>query len=355
MNDGYVQSAAVPSLDTTLYAKRTFQGMPGIARVGQRIWMVWLGDNKTPGGENTGSYLVLSYSDNDGTTWSREFYLVPARPETDRAYDPRLWAAPDGKLWVLYPQAGNGKVHDGQEGAWATIIANPLDETPTFEPGFWLADGVPMRPFAYNGGWAIPIDYWYSPTPRYPSRAGRNIYTLDWAAQRARYLTKAPKNQNADYDESAVVQLKDGNLLSQGRTFNLGIMQSRTIGGSLLWTAPTPFTDQPSIGSRHALARSPSGRLVMVFNKAMSTTYRTDMTIALSDDDGTTWPHVYTFDHALQVSYPDIDFAANGDILVAYDMDRYGYMKIQLARMAEQAIVDGNPSVDIKLVNRPAR
>lgn len=355
VNDGYVQAAAAPSLDTALYAKRTFQGLPGIARVGQRIWVVWMGDNKFPGGETTGTYLILSYSDDEGSSWSREFYLVPANPATDRAYDPRLWAAPDGKLWVLYPQVGNGKVHDGQEGAWASIIGNPLNTTPTFEPGFWLADGVPMRPFVYNGEWAIPIDYWFSPTPCFPERAGRNIYTFDWAAQRVSHLTKAPRIKGTDYDESAVIQLKDGNLFSQSRTYSDGIMQSRTSGGRLLWITPTPFTDYPSIGSRNALARSPSGRLVMVFNKSMSTVHRTDMTIALSDDEGRTWPHAHTFDSSLQVSYPDIDFAANGDILVAYDMDRHNHKRILLARFVEQAIVDGSPSVDIKLVNQPAR
>jgi lysophospholipase L1-like esterase len=350
--DGFVRSAGVPSFDLASYERRTFQGMPSIARVGRRLWAVSLGDRNTPGGELPGTYLTLSYSDDGGSRWSRELYLVPSRPTTDRIFDPRLWAAPDGKLWVLYAQAGNSQTHDGQDGAWATIISTPLDEAPTFEPGFWLADGVPMRPFEYGDGWAIPIDYPFSPAPRFTARAGKNIYKLDWVNRRVTFLTKGPRSPNADFDESAAVQLRDGSLLLQSRTLS-GIVQTRASATDLTWSAVERFGASPSIGSRHVIRRSPTGRLVMVFNKSLAGSLRTDMTIMLSDDEGVTWPYAYTFDRSTQISYPDIEFDLNGDILVVYDLERWNQKKILLARFQENSLVTGLPNVTINLVNQP--
>jgi hypothetical protein len=350
-NDGYVRTAAFASSDNAAYGRRTFQGLPSLARTGQRLWAVWLGDRNSPGGENTGTYLILSYSDNAGATWSREIYLVPEDATTDRVLDPRLWTAPDGSVWVLYGQAGNRKTHDGQQGAWANVITNPLDSVPTVQPGFWLADGVPMRPFQVDGRWGIPIDYWFSPAPRFPGRAGKNIYRLDWAGRRVQYLTRVPRSFHADFDETTVVQLADGSLLAQSRTL-AGIVQSRGKGPDYAWTEPAAFARSPSIGSRHVIRRSPTGRLVMVFNKSMAGNLRADMTVMLSDDDGATWPYSYPFDATPQISYPDLEFAANGDLLVIYDHERFNRKRILLATIRESTIVTGSPSVTIQVVNQ---
>lgn len=355
-NDGLVQDALVPSLDSSRYLKRTYQGVATIARVGKRIWTAWFADTSPAAWEVTGNFLVLTYSDDGGNTWSREYYLVPAHPDTDRACDPRLWPAPDGKLWVIYCQGGGKVNNDGQFGIWATVISDPLADNPTFEPGFWMTDGVPARPFLYRNQWYLPSDYLYANPPRFPDRIGKRVYLMDWANHRATYVTKIPKTPNADYNETTFVELKDGSLLNQSRSRD-GIYQSIAPAGTLDFPTPSRWLFYPSIGSRHQISRSPSGRLLMVFNQHETAAGRTDLTIAFSDDEGKSWPNAYIFDNRDNISYPDVAFAENGDILVSYDRGRNSYKEIWLARIVESSIVDGKgaPKVTLKLVNRATK
>lgn len=355
MNDGLVRDALIQSTDTALYGKRTYQGVPSMTRVGKRLWAVWFADTSPTAWETTGTFLVLSYSDDYGDTWSKEFYLVPVHPDTDRAADPWLWQAPDGKLWVIYFQSGGKMPFDGQLGIWANVIPNPLSAEPTFEPGFWLTDGIANRPFLYRGQWYLPSDYLLGNPARFKDRVGKRIYALDWANHRATYAGRIPKTPNSDYNEMSFVELKDGSLLNQSRSYD-GIYQSLAPAGTLNFPAPTRWTFYPSVPSRHMIARSPSGRLLSVFNQSVAAG-RTDLTIAFSDDDGKTWPYAYIFDRRPNISYPDIDFAENGDVLVSYDRGRNSYKEIWLARIVESSIVDGAgaPKVTIKLINRATK
>lgn len=323
-----------------------------MARVGNRIWSVWLGDATAAKWEATGNFLILAYSDDDGVNWSREYYLVPQNPVTDRTCDPRLWLAPDGKLWVLYCQSGGGMVLDGQLGVWANIITDPLAATPSFEPGFHLTDGLPARPFKFRNQWYLPVDYINGNPKRFPERAGKHIYSFDWANKRVTKVSTVPKTPNADFNEHNYVELKNGRLYTQSRSYD-GIYQSTSTGiGSLTFNALSRWLFYPSIPSRHSLARTPSGRLMMIYNQTNNGAGRTDMAIALSDDDGATWPFHTVFDSRPQVSYPDIDFAANGDIMVISDRGRNGYKEIWYTRINEESIVKGAPQVTVRLVNK---
>jgi hypothetical protein len=122
------------------------------------------------------------------------------------------------------------------------------------------------------------------------------------------------------------------------------------------WSTPKPFTAHPNCANAKAdLARSPSGRLVLVFNRWP--TGRMNMCVALSDDGGETWPHYYVFDDRKSpgTSYPNVQLGAgaagkyNGMIYVAYDHRRGrtppNYEKeITIAAIREESIVEGKPN-----------
>ncbi|WP_448660499.1 sialidase family protein [Sphingomonas sp. CJ99] len=331
-------------MDSATYGRRSFQGIPAIARTGKRIWTVWYGDVRVPWvGEAAGNFLILRYSDDGGKAWSRDFYLLPANPATDRAFDPQLWTAPDGKLWVLYAQSGNNQTYDGQFGVWANVITDPLAATPTFEPGFWMADGVPGRPFLMNGQWHIPIDVWRD-KPRFPARAGIFLYRLNWQDRTATPVSRLPNGPAASFDETTMVQLRNGQILAQWRTGG-GVYQNIGSSNGLSWGTPAPFTAFPTAWSRHILVRSPSGRLIMAFNRLAPNRVRTDLTLAISEDEGLTWPHSVVIDNRHQISYPIIDFDENGDVLVVYDFQRAAGREIVLARTTEANIIAGNATV----------
>lgn len=354
VNDSLVLDPAVPSLDSAKYGPRTFQGIPSIARVGSRLWAAWLGDISAAKWEAPGNFLILAYSDNEGKSWSREFYLVPKNPVTDRTGDPRLWLAPDGKLWVLYFQSGGGMNVDGQLGAWVAVISNPLASMPTFEPGFRLADGEPNMPFQYQGRWYIPIDYLGGNPTRFRERFGKHIYAFDWANRQVTKVATVPQTPNADFNEMNFVERKDGSLLNQSRSFG-GIVQSIAPAGTLTFPVPTLWGFYPSIPSRHVLSRSPSGRLVMIFNQTDNGAGRTDMTIALSNDDGKSWPYRAIFDARQQVSYPEVTYSPTGKIQVIYDRGRNGAKEIWLSEIDEDSVVRGRVKSALRLVNVPAK
>lgn len=353
VNDGLVRTPAVVSTDSATYGLRKFQGIPTIARVGNRLWAAWVGDHLDRD-EGSGNYIVLTYSDNSGTSWEREYYLLPASMTTDAAFDPKLWVAPDGKLWVMYTQAGNvpaNSVLDGQMGTWVAVIGNPAEAVPNFEPGFWLSDGLPQKPFAYNGQYYYTIDYLPSNPPRFPARSGEHLFRLDWENRRAIYAVTLPRVPNSDFNEGQFVVRRDNSLIYQSRSLN-GIYESRASPGLFNFSAPVQWTFYPSAASRHFLSRSPSGRLVSIFNQRADP-LRRDMTIAISADDGQTWPISHLFDPAQQVSYPDAVWDPTGKtIYVIYDRSRMNRPSIWLAEIDEDSIVAGTHRVQLRVINQ---
>ena len=343
INDSLVQLPAVPSADRATFGRRPYQATPTITRIGSRLWTVWMGDHLHLW-ESPGNFLILSYSDDDGATWSPETYLIPQNIVTDRAFDPRLWPSPDGKLWIIYTQSGGSQIFDGQLGTWANVMDNPLGETPHFEPGFWLTDGLAQWPFAYNGKLYFNTDYLRSDTgeSRHRERDGEHLFELDWQNRKAKYVVTLPKVPNVEYNEGQFLVLKDNRLVYQSRSYD-GIYQSVTAPGSLAFGAPQRWAFFPSVASRHVLGRSPSGRLFMVFNQEANPS-RTKMTVAFSDDEGQTWPYSAVIDTRLQISYPDVVFNEAGDkMFVMYDRSRAKTPEIVITTVSEAAIVAGQP------------
>jgi hypothetical protein len=96
-----------------------------------------------------------------------------------------------------------------------------------------------------------------------------------------------------------------------------------------------------------------SSQLVMAWNEHTNPT-RTDLAIALSDDDGTTWPNAFVFDTHNAVSYPDIDYL-NGDLVVVYDQSRARYGTIWLARISEKQLAAGHNSANQYKISQDAQ
>ena len=351
INDGLVQNPAEPSLDTALYGKRTFEGVPSVERTGNRIWVAFMGDNVATW-EAPGNYIILQFSDNNGATWSREYYLVPKDRVNDRVYDVRLWADPAGKLWILYAQSGGGKMLDGQLGVWATVVENPGTGEPAFGNGFWMSDGENQRPFSYGGRWYVPVQYYWTSPQRFPERIGNFFYEFDWQNRRLGKVAILPKWPNSDFAETTAVERRDGSLLVQTRSLD-GILQATTAIGGVTISPWTRWAFSPTTYSRHFLGRTPSGRLLMVFNKTRTAEReRSDLSIALSDDDGATWPLIHTFDTQPQISYPDVTFKKNGDIVIVYDHGRNNALEILMATFTEPATLSTAPTIKTSVINR---
>ena len=72
------------------------QGVPGIERTAKgRLWAIYGRDV-----ESTRNYQVLTFSDNDGKSWSKaQLMILPRRGV--RAMSATIWIDPQDRLWVF--------------------------------------------------------------------------------------------------------------------------------------------------------------------------------------------------------------------------------------------------------------
>ena len=100
-------------------AARVYQGIPGVAVTEKgRLFAVWYGGGRGEGPEN---YVMIALSDDGGRSWGPEEWVADPPAKDVRAFDPALFAAPDGTLWCFWTQcrsAGLEDIFDGRSGVW---------------------------------------------------------------------------------------------------------------------------------------------------------------------------------------------------------------------------------------------
>ncbi|HZO89636.1 MAG TPA: sialidase family protein [Chthonomonadaceae bacterium] len=136
------------------------------------------------------------------------------------------------------------------------------------------------------------------------------------------------KSSNQIRTEAGVIQptlapLSDERLLMYLRTYepvNGTIWQSYSTDGGCTWAAPTR-TNLPNPNSRVDLARLASGRLALAFNDTGHG--RTPLTLALSEDDGATWPYRVNIETGPgEYSYPALIQSNDGLLHLVYTYRR---------------------------------
>lgn len=120
--------------------------------------------------------------------------------------------------------------------------------------------------------------------------------------------------------QPSLCPLADGSLLMYLRTLekdNGTIWQSRSQDNGRTWSEPLR-THLPNPSSRVDLTRLQSGRLILAFNDSSSA--RTPLTLALSEDEGKTWALRYDIESETheEFSYPALIQSRDGVIHVAY-------------------------------------
>ena len=146
---------------------RKFQGIPSLACGNNgRLWAVWYG-GVTPG-EDRNNYVMLAASEDSGQTWSDEMVVIdPDGPGPVRAFDPEVWVAPNGKLWVFWAQGLEHPRHLGRSGVWAITADETDGPQAAWSQPRRLCDGVMMcKPLVLSTGeWALPVSFWHRREP----------------------------------------------------------------------------------------------------------------------------------------------------------------------------------------------
>lgn len=355
----------VISTNAAVYGTRVSQQIPAIARVGQRWFCIWYGVNKgQPGisGEGTGCYNTLAMSDDGCATWKEVAYFVPnPSVAAQSVIDPRLIAMPEGPLLLLIPVSGQ---KGRSRSAWTVLLKNPLAKTEPFAfgPPAFIDFGFVGTPALIGGQVYFTANQNTSGPPPWHESTGMKLHRVLSIANdqiRTECVSRLPYaaadgSLNSCFEVS-LAETGPGNILACFRTTGSQYM-TRSADGGKTWDTPAAFTAHPNCNNTKAdLARSPSGRLVLAFNRMEKG--RLNMCVALSTDGGKTWPHYYVFDERTKpgTSYPNVAFGADaqgqydGTIYVAYDHGRGKgapdfTKEITIAKIPEDRIVAGEPT-----------
>jgi predicted neuraminidase len=328
-------------------SSRAFQGISSLACGAEgRQYAVWYA-GPTPR-EDRNNYVVLAVSEDAGATWEERLIIDPDGPGPVRAFDPELWLAPDGNLWIFWAQETEGFRPKGHCGVWGMSVPESEACTPDCS---WtnprrLCDGVMMcKPLALTDGtWALPVSFW----GRRQERSAGMVVSTDFGATWSESGACTVPESLRRFDEHMIVERRDGSLWMLVRT-KRGIDESLSVDGGRTWSELQP-SGIPHVDSRFFIRRLASGNLLLVRHHPVDGTFadgdkvrgtRSHLTAYLSEDDGATWVGGLLLDDRIGVSYPDGDQAADGTIWITYDFQRRGEREILLAAFSEDDIRAG--------------
>ena len=210
--------------------------------------------------------------------WRQPYVVVdtPGKPEGN----PVLFRDAYGTVWLFFVTM--------QGGGWETCIlrAKPTNDGHTWDPARTIHEEpgwmTRSKPIVTNTDHVI--------LPMYDERDGTAFMLVStdgghtWAAQgriRSQHGVSQP----------AIAQLSDGTILALlcpgAGNPRKALLRLVSDDGGRNWSTPEP-TDLPNPGSAAELVRLRNGHLVLAFNN--SSDERTPLTLALSTDDGRTWP-----------------------------------------------------------------
>ncbi|MEZ5948006.1 MAG: sialidase family protein [Planctomycetaceae bacterium] len=271
-----------PRLPEHAVTNRAFQGIPSLALApGGRLWANWYA-GMTPG-EDHNNYVVVSTSGDQGHTWREVLVIDPDGPGPVRTYDPELWLAPTGRLYVFWAQAIG---HEGTvAGVWCVHTDEPDRETPRWSEPRRLTDGIMMcKPLVLSTGeWCLPASTW-----RKTDHSARMIVSADagktWSLRGAAHVPEEARQ----FDEHMLVERRDGSLWMLVRT-KYGIGESVSTDRGQTWTEVKPSgIAHPS--ARFFISRLHSGNLLLVKHGPIDKpTGRSHLMAFVSRDEGQTW------------------------------------------------------------------
>lgn len=334
--------------------KRQFTGIPSIAISPKgRMWAVWYAGT-TPG-EDANNYVVVATSGDKGNTWKEVLVIDPDDKGPVRAFDPEIWMAPDGKLWVFWAQATAraegtwSMIKQGTlAGVWTLKIKDPELAIPEYDAPSRLTDGVMMcKPIVLTTGeWVLPASMW-----KIGKENARMVVSKDKGKTwKVRGGATVPEDIRS-FDEHSIVERKDGSLWMLVRT-NYGIGESVSTDRGFTWSPVVPSKIMhPS--ARFFIRRLKSGNILLVKHGPIGMqTGRSHLMAFISKDDGASWSDALLLDERPGVSYPDGQQVSDGNIYVIYDYNRTKDQDILFTYFSEQEVLEGTAQQIMDVFNR---
>ncbi|MEW5957853.1 MAG: sialidase family protein [Chloroflexota bacterium] len=279
---------------------------------------VWFGGDRE-GAQNVS--IALSRLSPHAGRWTDPVYVSDDPNRSDQ--NPVLFVAPDGKLWLLYasqesrgqaPGSWDEKFSKGEvQGIhwmqWTSVIRRRVsaDNGHTWGPMETIFD----RPGSFcrnpmvilsNGDWLFPMYY--------SRREGEGVYGNDTSvmqisADEGQTWTEYPVPGSRGRVHPTVIELSAGRLVSFFRSRSadrIYVSHSNDFGRT--WTEPGR-TELPNNNASIQAIKLASGHIALAFNhlslnddpaKTLWPPDRYPLTLALSADEGQTWPYMRHLD-----------------------------------------------------------
>ena len=328
--------------------ERHWQAVPSIAAEsdGSVVYEVWNAGGRD---EEMGNYLTVAISEDLGKTWKRdELVIYPTRPRESRIFDPVIWRSSDGSIRLKFSlTVSNTGIQLGPLTSSHEMTIRWNGETMEYTEPEFITYGLMINPPTDVAGRELyPI---YRCTMNHLNRMihkqnperGTFAYVRKGRGGFRKYAEIPPTDYNLyDFDEHQFVCLDETgrNLMCVSR-FRGGPRKSFSHDFGRTWSEFEPMPEVgPATSSRLFIMRLASGRLMLIYNNHEE---RRNMTIALSDDNGESWPHKLIIDARSETSYPAACQLDDGTIVMAYDRSRYKDMDIFFMRFTEDDILSG--------------
>ena len=267
--------------------------------------------------------------------WSDPILAIESlKEEYTICIDIQLWLDPQNKMWIFWTQRDYRFPREAPEHlrTYAVICEDPDGEKLSFSEPKYIAPGfLRCQPTVLSDGRILLCAY-------------------DWVGERFNYSLSCDggntwirksvglKNFKTDFDETMVLERKDGSLWMLARNAETGTLtQSISCNGGESWSAgeKSSITAPPT---RFFIKRLPSGRVLLIKNN--SPKERINMTAFLSEDDGATWKYALPIDPRI-TSYPDAAIGKDGTIYMVHDRGRNTFKEILVSRFTEEDIMAG--------------
>ncbi|MBN1445347.1 MAG: exo-alpha-sialidase [Candidatus Omnitrophica bacterium] len=294
-------------------------GIPGIEITpGGRVFVVWYsGGEDEPDDENT---IYMCTGNDGGRSFSKAVKMAEPR-DGFRAFDPALWIAPGGSLWLIFNRGHKDK---GKCAVYGRVCREP-DGKQAWSDEFRIGYDVPFsvrlnKPTVISGGgWLMPVTYFTEPALSWSTKGGQlqgaGISADNGKSWELYGAVEAPPWAL----ENMFVERKDGSVLMLIRTGAKTLWQSISADGGRTWSEGSP-TSIANPGSRFCIRKLPDGDWLLINSPLPDRRSRIEAFI--SKDEGITWSKSLVLDERDNVSYPDAAFGADGTIYAVHDRER---------------------------------
>lgn len=292
------------------------------------ILCVWFNGS---GEGNPDTNVVMSRLPAGSNQWTTPVELANHPELTEQ--NPVLFQDPDGKLWLFHTQ---GEPHDQKKAH--VMFRTSEDRGYTWSepkllfegPGIFLRHPVVVMK---NGEWLLPCYY---------CKEGGHYSVVKISSDKGKTWTEYEVPNSIHRVQMSVVEFDDGTLFGLFRSRQAErIYVSISKDHGRTWTPPAK-TNLPNNNSSFQLTKLPNGHLALIYNNVSierdqfrwveskgsfrRKTLRTPLTIAISEDNGKTWPYRKNIqtadleykDSLVGYSYPSIMGTKDGKIHISF-------------------------------------